>query len=229
MAVRNSYFDVFNLKFDQKMYPNYSLKFLDINSHYASIAAEYKFMVGKYQILIGKTIKDLKLNNNIFYYNNKEVLGAVLISILPPQNLMYPFLPYKTKSGQTVNTLCRMCAENLTTNCKHDVNDRILTGCYMISEIAFALTLNYKIVTIYEAHIYENSKPILQDYMKIINFFKMKYSDCLASCKTNIEKEIYCELLNYEMKFEEPFCLSPTNIEPNKSKRLFINSWQIQQ
>jgi hypothetical protein len=221
MALRNSYFDVFNLKYDKSMYPNHTMKFIDVNSHYAYIASEYKFMVGKYVVLIGNTISDLKIINNTFYFNNKTVLGSLLISILPPQNLMFPFLPYRTKCGQTVNTLCRMCAENLSLHCNHEEKDRILTGCYMISEVAFALTLNYKIIKIYEAHVYENSKKILKNYMKMVNFYKMKHSDCLKNCKTNTEKDNYCELLNNEMKFKKPFNLETNIIEPNKSKRFF--------
>ena len=67
VAVRNAYFDIFNLKFDNIMYPNYELKFLDINSHYAHIASEFKFMVDKYNILIGDSIQNLKIQNNNFF------------------------------------------------------------------------------------------------------------------------------------------------------------------
>ena len=221
IALRNAYFDVFNLKFETDLYPNYDLKFVDITSHYAFIAAEYKFMVGKYYILIGDNIEKLQLQNNKFMYNNTPVLGAVLISILPPQNLMFPFLPYRTKSGQTVNTLCRTCAEKCTTTCNHTPAQRALISSYMISEIEFALTLNYKIVAIFEAHVYENSKYLLQPYIKMINFLKMQHSDCLNECKTISEKEKNCETMNKDMKFEAPFLLKPSNIYPNKSKKLF--------
>ena len=221
VALRNAYFDVFNLKFDKILYPDHELKFLDINSHYAFVASKYKFMVGKYSILIGDSINQLKVENNKFVFNNKPILGAVLISILPPQNLMFPFLSYKTKSGQTVNTLCRTCAETYSTNCKHSNSQRTLISCYMISEIEFALTLNYTILAIFEAHVYENSKYILQPYIKMINFLKMKHSNCLDKCESLLEKQNYCDLMNNEMNFEAPFILTPLNIEPNKSKKLF--------
>ena len=221
VALRNAYFDVFNLKFDNLLYPNHELKFLDINSHYAFVAAEYKFMVGKYTVLMGNSIEQLKVENNNFFFNNKPTLGALLISILPPQNLAFPFLPYRTKSGQTVNTLCRTCAEISSINCKHTVNQRTLISCYMISEIEFALTLNYQILAIFEAHVYENSKYILRPYIKMLNFLKMKHSDCLDECHSIFEKQSNCELMNNEMNFETPFLLTPLNIEPNKSKKLF--------
>ena len=221
VAVRNAYFDVFNIKFDKTLYPNYEMKFLDINSHYAFVASEYKFMVGKYTVLIGDSIEKLKLENNKFFFNGNAVQGAVLISILPPQNLMFPFLPYRTKSGHTVNTLCRTCAEKLSSKCKHTINERALISCYMISEIEFALSLNYKIVAIFEAHVYEHSKYLLRPYIKMLNFLKMKYSDCLENCQNDDEKQINCEIMNKEMKFEAPFLLTPTNIKPNKSKKVF--------
>jgi hypothetical protein len=64
MTVRNAYFDVFNLKFDKLLFPNYELKFVDLNSHYTFIASEYKFMVGKYIILMGENLSKLKIVNN---------------------------------------------------------------------------------------------------------------------------------------------------------------------
>ena len=67
VALWNAYFDVFNLKFDNLLYPNHELKFLDINSHYAFVAAEYKFMVGKYTVLMGNSIEQLKVENNNFF------------------------------------------------------------------------------------------------------------------------------------------------------------------
>ena len=126
MAVRNAYFDVFNLKFDKLLFPNYELKFVDLNSHYTFIASEYKFMVGKYIILMGENLSKLKIVNNKFFYDNKSVLGSLLVSIIPPQNLMFPFLPYRTKSGQTINTLCRTCAEQLSKICNHSPDERML-------------------------------------------------------------------------------------------------------
>ena len=43
------------------------MKFLDINSHYAFVASEYKFMVGKYTILMGDSIEKLQIQNNNFF------------------------------------------------------------------------------------------------------------------------------------------------------------------
>ena len=134
---------------------------------------------------------------------------------------MFPFLPYRTKSGQTVNTLCRTCAEKCSINCNHTEIERALVSCYMISEIEFALTLNYKIVAIFEAHVYENSKYLLQPYIKMLNFFKMQHSDCLKDCQNTSEQQTNCETMNKDMKFEAPFLLTPSNVKPNKSKRLF--------
>jgi hypothetical protein len=223
VTVRNSYFDVFNLKFDQILYPNYDLKFLDINSHYAFIASQCKFMVGKYIVLMGDSINKLELKDNKFYFEHKHILGSLLLSILPPQNLMFPFLPYRTKSGQTVNTLCRTCAENLCTNCTHNINERVLTSCYMMSEIEFALSLNYQIIAIFEAHVYQDSKYLLQPYIKMINYLKIKHSNCLEECLGDLETQaISCEKMNRDMKFEAPFLLKPSEIQPNNSKKLFF-------
>ena len=66
----------------------------------------------------------------------------------------------------------------------------------------------------------------------MLNFFKMKHSNCLIDCENIFEKQQNCETMNKEMKFEAPFLLNPLNIQPNKSKRLFLqingkfNHWQ---
>ena len=88
-----------------------------------------------------------------------------------------------------------------------------------MSEIEFALKLNYKILQIHECHIYQSRDYILKDFVKTLNFFKTKHSDCLRECKTFEEKVRYCHMLNIEMDLSDPFVLSPNNIAPNKQKR----------
>ena len=66
-ALRGAFFDVFNLKFNKMLYPNKVLRFLDLNSHYGFCATKFKFMTGKYQILMGDDIKNINLINNAFF------------------------------------------------------------------------------------------------------------------------------------------------------------------
>ena len=156
----------------KKLFPSENLYFLDINGLYSYCAINFPYMIKKYVILIGRTLEKLTLTNNSYFYNSKKCFGSMLVTILPPQNLLFPFLLYRTKSGQTVNTLCRTCAEKKTKNCIHTDLDRALISCYMISEIEFALSLDYKVLAIHECHIYQKSDYILKDFVQHLNFFK---------------------------------------------------------
>ena len=105
--------------------------------------------------------------------------------------------------------------------CNHSDTERALTSSYMISEIEFALQLNYEIISIHECHIYETSSFILRDFVKCLNFFKVKYSDIFGNRTNGSEKQAYCNYLNSKMDLQEPFKLQPNNIQPNKGKRTF--------
>ena len=221
-CVRGAFFDVFALQWSKNLFPQETLYFVDINGLYSQCAIEKKFMTGKYITLIGKTINNLQICNNKFFYEGQEVLGSILLTIVPPQDLFYPFLLYRTKTGKTINTLCALCAEKSTRICKHNENERSLTSSYMISEIEFALKLNYKILAIHECHIYQKSEFLLKDFIKYLNFFKVKHSDCLTHCKSLNDKLAYCSALNKQMQLSEPFLLKPNNIKPDNKKRNFF-------
>jgi hypothetical protein len=92
----------------------------------------------------------------------------------------------------------------------------------MISEVLFALKLNYSILAIHECHAYVKSDYILRDYIKVLNFFKTKHTKLFENNETLKEKESCCRKLNQQMALSEPFLLSPDKIEPNLSKRNFF-------
>jgi hypothetical protein len=92
----------------------------------------------------------------------------------------------------------------------------------MISEIEYALSLNYEIISIYEAHIYTDPPQfIFKDFVEKLNFFKTKNSNCFSKCQTLQDKEACCKKLNQKMNLREPFLLSPNNVKFNASKRNF--------
>ena len=198
-CVRGAFFDVYALCWSKKEFNNEKMYFLDINGLYSYCAIKFKYMIGKYKTLIGNHISELTLVDNKFMFKNKRVMGSMLLTILPPKNLLHPFLLYRNKKGKTVNTLCSTCCEREIKKCKHSDKERALTSSYMISEIEFALTLNYKIMFIHECHIYEASDFILKDFVKILNFFKTKHLPFKKF--RNIEEEKhYLSFLNNEME-----------------------------
>ena len=220
-AVRGAFSDVYALKWSQITHPDETFFCADVNGLYSFCAINFRYMIGKYKILIGNSLQDLAIVNNIFLYQDYHVTGAVLIKILPPKLLFAPFLMYRRKNGGVVNTLCKICAETFATKCNHSDDDRSFIGTYMISEIEFALGLGYKIVQIYEAHVYLDSSFILKDFIQVLNFFKTKYSDCFENISSFENQQAYCKHLNKKMQMDTDatFSFTPDVITPNAAQR----------
>lgn len=221
-AFKGGYFDTYRLKWSKQEDENENLFYYDINGLYSFVAIKNKFMVGKYEILIGKSINNLKIIDNKFFLNGKHILGAIFLTILPPNNLLFPFLAYKSTSNTLFNTLCKQCAEMKShIKCKHNEKQKAFTGVYMISEIEYALSLNYKILHIHECHAYTDSDYILKDFVEKLVLQKTLSTDCFEGLNTLQEKIQYCKELNAKIGFKDLQQITPESIKPNSIKRNF--------
>lgn len=221
-SVRGAFIDVYGLRWDQKKCPDEEFFCADINGLYSFCTINFPFMKGKYDILMGKSLGNISLSNGKFMYLNQPMMGSILLMILPPKNLLYPFLLYKKKNGSIVNTLCTACAEFMSKNCTHSDQERAIVGVYMLSEIEYALKIGYTIMYIYEVHCYLEFDFLLQDFVKKLNYLKTKYTDCFRGYAKKSEKEKYCETLNAKMKLLQPdFKLSVADCQSNERKRTF--------
>ena len=222
-SIRGGMTDCYALKWIQNENLNEKFYCLDQNGMYSWIGLKYKFFFGTYDILIGNEIKNISFKNNEFFYkDNPEPLnGLMQITILPPKNLFYGFLPIKLSNDRTVYTLCFKCAENSCKKCTHNDQERALTSVYYISEIKFAISLGYKVVEIYECYYFEKSDFLLQDFVQKLTFLRMKNSDLFKNCPTADEQIEYCNYLNSEMGLKPPFSLTPQNVTPNEMKKFF--------
>ena len=222
-SIRGGFNDCFALKWLQSENLNESFYVVDMNMQYSFIAMSKKFFIGKYDIVIGKEIKNISYKNgNFFYSDNSEPLnGLMQISILPPKNLFYPFLPIKLKNEKTVFTLCFQCAEKMSKKCSHSDQERALTSVYYISEILYAISLGYKILEIYECYFFEKSEFILKSFVEKLVFLRLKHSNIFKGCKSSQEQSEYCDFLNKDMDLKAPFALTPENVSPNEEKKKF--------
>jgi len=220
-AVRGALSDVYALKWSKKMFPDEKFYCIDVNGLYSYCAVKYPYMIGKYIVLIGHDLSKLNLKNNLFFYENKHVMGSILLTFEAPSDLQHPFLLYRKKNRSVVLSLCKECAENESFRCRHTNKQKHFTATYMISEIEFALTLGYKIIHIHEAHIYTESEFILKDFVHTLNYFKILASENFKSCHTNKEKETMCKLIASKMNFDESQPIDMTNSKPNQKKRNF--------
>lgn len=231
-TVRGAFIDVFALRWTQKENLEEVFHCYDVNGLYSYCAIKYKFMIGKYEILMGKSLSEIKVLNNEFYYNNQPMIGTMLVTILPPKDLLYPFLLYRLKNGKTVNTLCVSCAEHYSENsnlfisntikCCYKPNQRATTSSYFISELNFALKLGYEIIAIHECHYFAESAYILKDFVQKLNCLKLQSTDCLKYFDSDQEKLEYLQYLNEEMDLSAPFHLTLKNIKPNDQNKKLI-------
>jgi hypothetical protein len=218
-CIRGSYSDVYKLKWTKLNNPDQTMHFLDVNGLFSYACTLFPFMTGKYEVLIGEQLKDVKIRNNKLFYKNNEMFGTILLTILPPKNLFRPYLQYRTLNGKVVNTLCSKCCEKSIKKCNHSDNDRALTSSYFISEINHALQFNYKILNIFECHFYKNSSYLLKDFVTKLNAQKLKSSNIFENCLSDNDKLKYCDFLNSEMNLNPPFNLTLSNVSNNPSKR----------
>ena len=218
---RGAYVDTYFLKWSKAANPSFNFFHLDVNSLYGYVSIKNKFMVGKYEVLIGRSLNRLSILNNQFYVDGVFVMGAAQVSILPPANLMYPFLMYRAQNGQTYNTLCKMCCETHQKKCHHNESQRALIGCYMLSELTYAMELNYTLIHVFECHVYKKSSYLLTDFVKILTSLKTKHSKVWETMPLSETRESYSDYLNTRMDLVGPLQISPSNANYNASKRLF--------
>ena len=218
---RGAYVDTYCLKWTKMAHSSDKCYHLDVNGLYSFISMKNEFMIGEYEILVGQNLSRLTIRNNKFFVDNELVMGAAQVRIIPPKSLMYPFLMYRAQNGQTFNTLCKICCENFKVKCTHTDEQRSLIGCYMLSELCYALELNYTLVHIFECHIYKKKAPILKNFVKILTSLKSRHSDLSKTKPATYSTEHYCQYLNAKMELDGPLKITPENAIYNSSKRLF--------
>ena len=65
-TVRGAFSDSYALKWTQTAFPNENFFCADVNGLYSFCAIKFKFMTGKYRVLIGKDLNDLSIVNHKF-------------------------------------------------------------------------------------------------------------------------------------------------------------------
>ena len=90
-----------------------------------------------------------------------------------------------------------------------------MTGSYLISEIEFALTLDYEILDIFECHAYFQTEFIFKKFVQALNYFKQ-----INSLDCNDVTPDLCFALNQNLE-ESDFKFHPSAFKRNESKRNF--------
>ncbi|MBM3938616.1 MAG: hypothetical protein FJ333_08200 [Sphingomonadales bacterium] len=218
-VARGGFMDCYAMKWNSQRFPTESFYALDINSLYSECAT-FEYMTGKYKILMGHDLGNIVIYNNQFFYNGQRIMGSIFLQILPPKDLKHPFLMYRV-NDRSYNTLCSKCAELHSTKCNHTDSQRALIASYMISEVEFALTLNYSILAIFEIHAYFSSDYILQKFVNELNVMKLLSSNCFQPHSTLSDKQQYCQKMNSVFNLTGNKALHPNSFKYNAGRRNF--------
>ena len=108
------------------------------------------------------------------------IFGLVKCKILPPTNLLFPIIPYRTT--KLTFPLCRTCADTLCGTCTHSEGERVLTGTWTSIEIQEALKHGYVIKEVYEIYNYTHREKIFDKYVNTFMKLKQESSGIPKNC-----------------------------------------------
>lgn len=191
----------------------------DKTSAYAATCLLNQFPLGKYEILTARELVDISFHGGQFHANGDPLAGVALVQVSPPENMMYPFLLYRTKNNVVVSPLCRLCAELVRqTPCRHGPKNRSWVGTYTLSDLNYANMLGYRFI-FYECYNYRRQGFLLKPFISCLFYRRICVSGFPKDCQTEQQQLTYCETINKSMGFLGTLELSPDKIscEPNKS------------
>jgi hypothetical protein len=202
------------------------------------MANKYKYPIGKPQILCRATdLNRLEFHNNKSYICDKnisrQIEGLVYCSIIPPSgkevcaNTFIPFLldRVKTMDGtiKCVAHLCSECAKNLNQlPCIHTEKQRSICSVYTLVEVAFAVnSCGYTILSLHEAHIYDQLEFVYKDFMRLIAKLKVQYSGFPRKNMPQAEREDYVKQVNANLNLNPEDRLCERDVLQNTPLRNF--------
>lgn len=149
--------------------------------------------------------------------------GLAKCTVLPPEGLFHPVLPYRTHEKLTF-PLCRRCVEanidlpplERAYECNHSDEDRALIGTWCTPELAKAVEMGYVIKEIHEVwHFPESRAGLFKDYVNAWLKIKEEASGWPRADMTEAEKQRY---LN-DYKRREGIQLDHDKMEKNPGLR----------
>jgi hypothetical protein len=134
--------------------------------------------------------------------NPKHIFGLIKCKILPPTNLLFPVLPYRSE-GKLTFPLCRKCVCERAQRCTHGDEERALYGTWTSVEVQKALELGYRILNVYEIYHFEKRQKIFDDYVNTFMKLKQESSGMPKHCLDANGVVIKEKLQKYIMEYLE--------------------------
>ncbi|XP_031355210.1 uncharacterized protein LOC116179552 [Photinus pyralis] len=201
------------------------IRYLDVCSLYPYVNKYAKYPVGHPRVLV--TPEELRT------VNLNSVEGIMKCTVLPPQHLYHPVLPYRCH-GKLMFPLCRTCCETMEQDeCEHSEEERRFSGTYVADELRKAISLGYVVEDIQEVWEYRTTKydkatksgGLFTGYVD--NFLKTK-QECSGWPSWCVDEEACMQYLADYME-HEGIQLDRSKIAVNAGLRyiakLFLNSF----
>ena len=222
-AVRGGHSESYNFLWEKNAEEEFI--YADVISQYPDLALSKSFPVGNFEVIIGNDLNELEHSGGQLSWKGSEINGLIFLSVEAPQNMEYPFLLYRTKDNRSVAALCSQCAEKqIHSPCPHEGMDRFITGVYTTLEINYALSLNYKIIHIWEAWHWPQQEKIFRDFMQLLLRRKVMHSGFPADISSQEEKTDYCNQVNARLGLTCNLILEPSQIVWDSEKRKY---WKL--
>ncbi len=223
VAMRSGLLDVYKLRWLKSENPHETFKIADVNGLYAHIAMTKRFPVGKCCTIIGSELSFVQVKESQLYFKSKPLQsGCIHCTVLAPQNELCPYLQYRIADKFNFLAVCRMCAKDCRTQCKHHSGkSKSFTSVWTIPDINKALRENYTIVDIFEVQYFPENRFLLKNFVQSLSSCRLKNSGGLDNLETEQEKLDYCERHNSKMDLPSNFALTPENVINNSRQKLF--------
>jgi G:T-mismatch repair DNA endonuclease (very short patch repair protein) len=194
-----------------------TIEYVDVMSLYPYICKYGKLPVGHPVIHAGDACRDTEA------MLQKE--GLIKCKVLPPTRLYHPVLPYRCHN-KLLFCLCRACAveQNFKDECPHEtVEERALTGTWVIDEVRMAVQKGYIVVEIFEIYEYEVTRydpqtgqgGLFAEYIDTFLKLKAEASGYPDWVRTPEEEDRYID----NFYASEGIRLDKEAIRPNAAKR----------
>ena len=209
------------IKLYHRVEPDEQIWYVDVCSLYPWVNKNGNYPVGHPEFI------DQPNHTDITPY-----FGFIKCKVEPPRQLYHPVLPYRHDKKLTF-PLCRTCVERepakpmheRTWTCKHDANERALTGTWCTPELQKAVEKGYKVLYIYEVwHFKDASTTLFKEYVNTFLKMKQESSGWPKECDTETKRAQYLD----DYARHEGIALDRTKIISNPGLRklckLMLNS-----
>lgn len=112
------------------------IRYVDVCSLYPFVCKNGTFPIGHPTVLT-EGFDMVKLQKRQYH-------GLIRCTVLPPRGLFHPVLPARFH-GKLMFNLCRTCAEQQQSECRHNVAERSFKGDWVFLELYKAMDMGYKV------------------------------------------------------------------------------------